>query len=119
MPTLLLSASRTGIFKSPFSSGLPIFGSSIFAPTFKSIPPVFFFCFSSELDELELDSPFFNRISTLALTNGILIVRTETFLSSSHFPLRMDGHKSILDLSKSKTENFKSLFTSVCILLVL
>jgi hypothetical protein len=37
--TLLLSTSKTGIFKSPFTSGLSIFGTSIFPSTFDEIPP--------------------------------------------------------------------------------
>jgi hypothetical protein len=64
-------------------------GTYIFAPTFKSIPPFFFF--SSESDEFELDFPFFNQISTFALTDGILIVGTETFPSICHLTLGMNG----------------------------
>jgi hypothetical protein len=37
--------------------------------TLKSIPPFFFF--SSELEELDFDFPFFNPISTLVLMDGI------------------------------------------------
>jgi hypothetical protein len=41
--------SKTGIFKSPFTSGLSIFGVLTYPFIFKSIPPFFFF-FSSELE---------------------------------------------------------------------
>jgi hypothetical protein len=86
---LLLSTSRIGIFKSHFTAGLSIFGTSIFQPTTNENSRFFYF-FSSELEELELDLSFFNPISTFTLTDDILIAGIVRFPPISHLVLEMD-----------------------------
>jgi hypothetical protein len=87
---------------------LLIFGYPIVARTFKSILPFFL----SELEELEIDFPFFNPISTLALTDGVLIVENETFPSISPFWFWKRLTIIYLHLPTSITGIFKSPFTS-------
>jgi hypothetical protein len=58
---LLLSKSKTRVFKSPLIYGFSNVGDLISPSTFNEIHPLFIL-FSSELEELQLDFPFFNPI---------------------------------------------------------